>query len=58
MELPASDQPPEEIWLDQDALNEHFERVHARYGGDDDGGHDAEVVPMTQNELTRDLRRA
>lgn len=57
MELADKDQPPEEIWLDQDALNEHFERVKARYGGDgaDD---DADVIPLKQNELTRDLRRA
>lgn len=54
MELQEADQPPEEIWLDSEAIAAHFESVHAKYrtGSDDD----VEAV-MDQNELTRDLRR-
>lgn len=50
------DQPPERIWLDEEAITEHFERVKARYGG---GSAMEEVpqAPLEQNELTRGLIR-
>ena len=52
------DQPPEHIWLDDEALSEHFRRVKERYAA---GSHGMESVedpgPMEQNEKTRHLRR-
>lgn len=54
-ELPDEDRPPEELWLDEERISQHFEDVKARrnekYG--------VESVPdadMMQNELTRGLR--
>ena len=52
--MSEQDRPAEAIWLDDDALNEHFERVKARYSSGSSDGEDA--VPMQQNELTRDLK--
>ena len=54
--MPKKDQPPPEIWLNDEAIAEHFDRVTASYenpSGSDDG--DAE--PLQQNELTKGLRR-
>lgn len=52
--MPEKDQPPEEIWLNPEALEDHFERVKASYGSD------TEEVPegeLQQNELTAGLKR-
>ncbi len=47
--------PPEQIWLDSEALNEHFERVRARHKKGSDS-EPIEDVPLMQNELTRGLK--
>lgn len=55
MEMPDKDRPPEEIWLNPEALNAHFEAVKARYASGDD-----EEVPggeLAQNELTKGLKK-
>ena len=57
MELDDEDRPPESIWLDNQAINEHFDSVRARR---EDKARGVEVVddaPMLQNELTKNLRR-
>ena len=57
MELPEKDLPPEAIWLDPDALSEHFERVKARYASgasSSDDDRDDVAVPMNaESELTQ-----
>lgn len=53
--MPEKDQPPEEIWLNPEALQEHFEQVKASYSS---GNSDREEVPdLEQNELTRGIKR-
>lgn len=58
-ELPDDERPPERIWLDDEALSAHWERVEAarkhKYGG-------TEAVPaaegqLEQNELTAGFKR-
>lgn len=57
MELPDEDRPPEGIWLDSEAVSEHFEGVRQRYSSGKGGSGGQEPVPqLDQNELTRDLR--
>jgi hypothetical protein len=53
------DRPPEHMWLDEEALQAHWERVKARYSSQASGGSaDMEAIPtLDQNELTKDLRR-
>ncbi len=49
------DQPPQRIWLNDEELADHFERIRAKYASKDD----TEAVPqapLEQNELTRGLR--
>lgn len=55
-ELLEDERPPERIWLDDDAIGEHFERVdQARKSGTKyDAVPDAD---MDQNELTADFKR-
>lgn len=54
-EMRAEDQPPEHLWLDDDALAEHLERISDRHRS---GAEWSEVpdAPLEQNELTRGLR--
>lgn len=51
------DQPPQHIWLDNEALNAHFDWVRDKYKSKSDG---VESVPdpgvLDQNELTKGLR--
>lgn len=57
MELSEEDQPPEEIWLDSEALTGHFESVKTRHSAGSEGTED---VPMWENEdeVTQDeIRR-
>lgn len=55
-EMLEEDQPPREIWLDDDALEAHFVGVKARRE-QRSGGRGTEQVPeMRQNELTKGLR--
>ena len=59
MELPDEDRPPEQIWLDNDALNDHFDSVRARYrSGSSDGMEPIEDMDLVSNEYTRDLRKS
>lgn len=57
-ELPDDDRPPERIWMDDEALSEHFERVRGRYRSDSRGP-EWEEIPgdLQQNALTTNLRR-
>lgn len=47
------DRPPTGIWLEDEALEAHFDEVRRRYRG---GTGTSESVPLEQNELTRGLR--
>jgi hypothetical protein len=56
LELPDEDQPREAIWLNDEALDEHFAKVKERYASKAGGG--MEDVPaagaqMQDNEITR-----
>lgn len=51
------DQPPEHIWLDDEAVTEHFARVKERWASGSSGMEPIEEVPLEQNETTRGLRR-
>lgn len=60
LELSEEDQPPEEIWLNGELINAHFEVVAERYKTQAAGAGSSEAVPdpeMTENELTKGLRR-
>jgi hypothetical protein len=50
--------PPEEIWLDDEALADHFESVKDRMKNPSSGGGDWEDIPGPgeQNEFTAGLR--
>lgn len=57
-ELQEEDVPPEEIWLDDEALNAHFDDVRERWKSKGSGGQTEAVADVDeQNELTRGLRR-
>lgn len=50
MEL-GDDAPPEEIWLDDEALEGHFEGIKIRREMEGGGGGEAvEQVPMSDND--------
>lgn len=51
--IKEEDKPPEEIWLDGEAIQEWFARVKERRDAENKG---EESVPMDQNEATRGLR--
>lgn len=58
-ELPDEDRPPERIWLDDEALNQHFGAIQERYRSGS-GGEDWESIPdaeFEQNEVTAGFRR-
>lgn len=55
-EMREEDQPPEDIWLDQEALNDHFQRLKEKYSSNS-GGEPMQLVDLDQNEMTRDLKR-
>lgn len=54
-ELQKEDRPPREMWLDDEALAEHFDRLERKH--ESGGGGSGEDHELLQNELTRDLRR-
>lgn len=58
-ELPDDDRPPERIWLDDEALEHHFEKVQEQRRNPRDSGMEdiPESGPLDQNELTRDFKR-
>lgn len=53
MEL-GDDAPPEEIWLDPEAVSDHFDRVKDKHKNPDMESIDE---PTTQNELTAQIRK-
>lgn len=55
LEMSSDDQPPEAIWLDNEALDAHFTAVKAKYQVSR-SGEEVEQVPLEQNELTKGLR--
>lgn len=58
-ELPEEDRPDERIWLDDEALNQHFDALHERYRGGS-RNEEWESIPsgeLEQNELTKGFRR-
>jgi hypothetical protein len=55
-ELPTEQQPPEEIWLNDEALSAHFEAIRQEQQAKA-GNETIEVPDMEENELTRGLRR-
>ena len=56
MEMRDEDAPSEDIWLDQEALNDHFLRLKEKYSSPS-GSQPMELVDLDQNEMTRDLKR-
>jgi hypothetical protein len=48
--------PPKEIWLDDEALNDFFDRVHTSMKSPSSGG-DWEDIPGEQNEFTKAIRK-
>lgn len=44
MELPDKDQPSEDIWLDPEAINAHFDTVKQRYEDESGGGSGKEPI--------------
>lgn len=57
MELKEEDVPPQHMWLDNEALSDHFERVKEK-AGRPAGMEEIEEQhgEMTQNEFTRGLK--
>jgi hypothetical protein len=57
-ELPSEDQPPREIWMDPDAMGEHWEMVkrrnEARYGKGDIRDDEIEG-PVEDNEAMAEI---
>lgn len=55
--MPEKDQPPRRIWLDDEELEAHFDRLREKYGRDSDDDRNWEDVPQfEENELTKGLR--
>lgn len=46
------------MWLDDEAITDHFEKVKERWGRPAGMEEIEEVAEMDQNELTRDLKRS
>jgi len=57
MELPEEDRPPEAIWLNPSALNDHFDSVNARYKAKSSNMEVIEDAPMMQSEFSKKLRK-
>jgi hypothetical protein len=57
MEMPSDDQPPEAIWLDDDAIAAHFERLRDKYASGS-GGPGWEPVPAGTDETENALAKA
>lgn len=47
--------PPQDIWMDDEALNAHFEAVRTKLRRTSQGN-DWEDIPGDQNELTKKIR--
>jgi hypothetical protein len=51
------DRPPERIWLDDEALEAHWNSVTARREAGSRGVEAVPAAPLEQNELTADFKR-
>lgn len=59
LELEEDERPPERIWLDNQALADHFERLNEKRKSKASGMEPIEVddsAPMLQNEITKNWR--
>lgn len=55
--MSEDDQPPEEIWLDSDAIAAHFEQVRSKYRSQAEGVEDVpDPDAWSENELTKGWR--
>lgn len=57
LEMAEEDQPPESIWLNDEELNEHFERVKRRYQDKASGMETVPEADMQDNEFVQRLMR-
>lgn len=60
-ELSDQDRPPQEIWLDPEELEAHFNSVKARWARGSSASDSTEMEPISEgdstgNEFTRGLR--
>lgn len=55
-ELPEKDQPPRYIWLDDEALEAHFNEVKAKWESGGGGNQNDDEPELLQNEATRGLK--
>lgn len=53
--MPDDDQPPESIWLNTEALEEHFARVRRKYESKSGGMEPVPEASMQDNEFTAAL---
>lgn len=56
-ELEEDDQPPEEIWLNDEALIDHFDDLKRRRSSRESGDEEIPGAEWQQNEITKGLRR-
>lgn len=56
-EMPKEDQPPKRIWLDNDALSEHFARLERDRKEGSKPGIEGPIEEPVQNDLTRGIKR-
>lgn len=56
-ELSDDERPPEWIWLDDEAVSEHFELLAARRKSSSSNFEEVPDADLTSNELTANLRR-
>jgi hypothetical protein len=54
LELPDDDQPPQSIWLDTEALIDHFDRIRERHKNP--GMESVDDGPLSQNDLTKQFK--
>lgn len=56
-EVPEDERPPESIWLDDEALSDHWEHVTAQRQNKYNGTESVPSAPLEQNELTAGFKR-
>ena len=56
-ELPVDERPPKKIWLDDDALRQHFDWIKRKRKAEmeNPGGGDSGGGPMKRNAAARDM---
>jgi hypothetical protein len=60
LEMQEEDQPPQEIWLDSEKLELHFQAVRERYQSESNGNTEKVEEPeggMMENELMKGWRK-